>query len=102
MDSGAEDAFKAALSTVGFKVETDGFAERRPDGARNGFLTIVPPNSKEGLRLSSERERGGDASPNYKIEAVHCEPGDPMRISRASSDRSKVEDALSRIRRGIR
>ncbi len=97
MDFKATDAFVAGLKSIGYQVDTDGIAASSPYGERRGSITIVPPGSNEGLRLSYQQDEGRDAKPVYSVEAVTVSPGEQNRLtlSNISTDRETVKQRVN-------
>lgn len=76
-----QEAFKKVLESNGYKVNVNGWAEKRPDGARHGELSIIEPENdffgKRAMKLTYDKEAGPGARSVSSVTTSFVEPQAP-------------------------
>jgi hypothetical protein len=70
----AEEPFKKAMASIGYKVEIGGGAERTPFGERHGGMIISRVGQSETIQLSYHRADGPLAQDQFKVEVLPKPP----------------------------
>jgi hypothetical protein len=70
----ADEPFKKAMASIGYKVEIGGGADRTPFGERHGSMLISRAGQSETIHLSYHRGEGPMAQDEFKVEVLSKPP----------------------------
>jgi hypothetical protein len=95
MGGKVQGTFESILTDAGFKVKSIGFEAKHIGGSKFGALTILPPGSDTGLKISYSKGEGENATGKSVFESVRI--NEHGKIIERTEEPDKVRSITNRI-----